>query len=57
VDLYFREIRVVTATYTTTAVDTQDAQEPSATPVQNTGLKQGQSTTATPESLDIQGAP
>lgn len=40
VDLYFREIRQVTATYTTTAVVTQNAQNPSAAPVSNNGIVQ-----------------
>lgn len=40
VDLYFREIRQVTATYTTTAVVTQNAQSASAAPVANNGVIQ-----------------
>jgi hypothetical protein len=40
VDLYFREIRQVSATYTTTAVVTQNAQNPSAAPVANNGVVQ-----------------
>jgi len=40
VDLYFREIRQVTSTYTTTAVVTQNAQNSSAAPVSNTGIVQ-----------------
>lgn len=38
VDLYFREIRIVKATYSTTATTTQNAQQPSAAPVVNTGI-------------------
>jgi hypothetical protein len=53
VDLYFREIRTVTATYSNTAVTTQNAQEPSAAPVTNTGTVQGQPTTATPADVGI----
>lgn len=37
VDLYFREIRIVTAAYSSTATTTQNAQQPSAAPVVNTG--------------------
>lgn len=42
VDLFFREIRTVTASYSATAVETQNAQDPSAAPVVNTGSVQGQ---------------
>jgi len=45
VDLYFREIRTVTAAYTSTAVTTQNAQNPSAQSVTNTGNVQAQPTT------------
>jgi len=45
VDLYFREIRTVTAAYTSTAVTTQNAQNPSAQSVTNTGSVQAQPTT------------
>jgi hypothetical protein len=41
VDLYFREIRSVTAQYTQTAVSTQNAKNPDAAPVDNGGTKQG----------------
>lgn len=51
VDLYFREIRSVTATYTTTAVVTQNAQNPSAEPVVNTGIVQAQPTDVLPEDV------
>jgi hypothetical protein len=37
VDLYFREVRRITAQYTQTATATLNAQNPSAEPVQNTG--------------------
>ncbi len=40
VDLSFREIRQVSSVYTTTAVVTQDAQDPSAASVTNTGSVQ-----------------
>lgn len=40
VDLYFREIRQVTSTYTTTAVVTENAQSASAAPVTNSGVVQ-----------------
>lgn len=53
VDLYFREIREVVATYSTTAANTPNAKEPSAEPVSNVGTVQGQPTTATPESVGI----
>jgi len=53
VDLYFREIRQVVATYSTTATNTQNAQEPSAEPVQNNGTVQGRAITATPADLGI----
>lgn len=54
VDMYFREIRTVTATYSTTAVTTENAQNPSAEPATNTGTVQGQPTDATPADLGIQ---
>lgn len=41
VDLYFREIREVTATYTTTSVATQNAQNFSAKPTNNLGAVLG----------------
>jgi hypothetical protein len=40
VDLYFREIREVTATYSTTATATENAQNPSAASVLNNGVVQ-----------------
>lgn len=40
VDLYFREIRTVTASYSTTAVVTENARNPSARAVTNTGVVQ-----------------
>jgi hypothetical protein len=42
VDLYFREIRTVKATYSTTSTVTQNAQNPSAQPVDNAGTVQAQ---------------
>lgn len=45
VDIFFREIRTVTAAYSTTAVVTQNAQNPSAEPVVNTGTVQAQPAT------------
>lgn len=45
VDLYFREIRTSTATYSTTAVVTQNARNPSAQPPVNAGAVQAQPTT------------
>lgn len=42
IDLYFREIRVVKATYSTTSTVTQNAQNPSAQPVDNAGTVQAQ---------------
>lgn len=53
VDLYFREIRTVTATYSNTAVITENAQNPSAAPVTNVGTVQGQPTTAAPADVGI----
>lgn len=53
VDLYFREIRTVTATYSNTAVTTENAQNPSAAPVSNAGTVQGQPTTAAPADVGI----
>jgi hypothetical protein len=44
VDLFFRQIRQVTATYTNTGAATQNAQNPSAEPVINTGTVQAQAT-------------
>lgn len=48
VDLYFREIRTVTASYTTTSTITENAQNPSAEPVVNTGTVQAQPVTVNP---------
>lgn len=45
VDLYFREIRFISASYTTTATETQNARDPSAAPVVNTGTVLAQPTT------------
>lgn len=42
VDIYFREIRIVNSTYTTTAVDTQNAKQASAVPKSNTGSVLGE---------------
>jgi hypothetical protein len=53
VDLYFQEIRAVTAQYTTTAPTTQNAQDPSATPVQNNGLVNGDTPTNPPDVSDV----
>jgi hypothetical protein len=53
VNLYFQEIREVTAVYSTTSTATENAKDPSARPVQNNGAIQGQTTTATPESVAI----
>ncbi len=44
VDLFFRQIRQVTAQYTNTSANTQNAQNPSAEPVTNTGTVQAQPT-------------
>jgi hypothetical protein len=49
VDLYFREIRTVTAQYTQTSTVTTNAQQASAQPVQNTGTVNGG--TSTPNTL------
>lgn len=53
VDLYFREIRQVAATYSSTATNTQNAQDVSAEPVQNNGTLQGQPVLDTPEDFGI----
>lgn len=55
VDLYFREIRQVSATYSTTDLLTENAQQPSAEPVTNVGTLQPQvvAPEITPESLNI----
>jgi hypothetical protein len=45
VDLYFREIRTTTATYSTTAIATQNARNVSAKPVVNSGAVQPQPST------------
>lgn len=42
VDVFFREVRFVTPQYSDTAANTQDAQQPSALPVQNNGILQTQ---------------
>lgn len=51
VDLFFREIRTVTASYSTTATETQNAQNPSAAPVVNTGTVQPQPA----DNIDVEG--
>lgn len=56
VDLYFREIRIVTATYATTQVVIDDPQNPSATSPSNTGTVQPQPTELTPSAAGIEGA-
>ena len=56
VDLYFREIRPVTAQYTTTAPTTQNAQDPSAAPVQNNGTVSPQTPTNPPDTTNIVSA-
>lgn len=48
VDLYFREIRTVTQQYTTTSLATQNARDPSASPVENRGTVNGERPAATP---------
>jgi hypothetical protein len=53
VDLYFREIREVTSTYSNTSAATENARDPSAKPVDNTGTTQPQPTAVTPEAADI----
>jgi hypothetical protein len=53
VDLYFREIRQVQATYATTSVVTQHALDPSAAPVANDGVVPVQGSTLTPEQASI----
>lgn len=53
VDLYFREIHEVTATYSSTSILTGDAQTSSAKPVTNIGTLQGQPTTTLPGALNI----
>ncbi len=40
VDIFFTEIRTVTSEYTVTTFNTQNAQEASAEPIQNFGVKQ-----------------
>lgn len=53
VDLFFREIRQTTATYTTSAASTANAQDASALPVQNVGTVQATPVTSTPEAVGI----
>lgn len=48
VDLYFREIRTVTAQYTNTSTTTQDARNPSAQSVDNRGTVAGERPLAPP---------
>lgn len=55
VDLYFREIRVVTAIYSTTQVVIADPQNPSAKSPANTGAVQPQPTELTTEAAEIEG--
>lgn len=55
VDLYFREIRTVTAQYTNSSITTQNAKNPDALPVVNTGSVAAQATDATmPEGVVLQ---
>lgn len=53
VDLYFREIRQVAATYSTTSTITENAQDPSALPVTNVGTVQGQTSADSPADVGI----
>lgn len=53
VDLYFREIREVSATYSTTSLVIANPQDSSAASLQNAGTLQPQPTTVTPEAADI----
>lgn len=53
VDLYFREIRSAVAQYTTTAQGTQNAQDPSAQPVQNDGTVNGDTPANPPDVSDV----
>lgn len=55
VDLYFQEIRSVTAQYTTTAPTTTNAADPSAQPVQNNGTVNGDTPTNPPDASDVVG--
>ncbi len=48
VDLYFREIRTVTAQYTTTSTATTNARNPSAQPVENRGTVNGEAPAVEP---------
>lgn len=49
VDVFFREIRTVTAQYTTTSVTTRNAQDPSAEPVTNRGTINGERPAVEPD--------
>lgn len=53
VDLFFKEIRSVTAQYTTTAPTTQNAQDPSAQPVQNDGTVNGDTPANPPDASEV----
>jgi hypothetical protein len=49
VDLFFKEIRTSTPQYTNTATSTQNAQSPSAQPVDNVGTVAGDTPAVTPD--------
>lgn len=53
VDLFFREIRVASAVYTSTAVVSSNAQNPSAKPVSNNGVVQAQPVNAVPAEFGL----
>lgn len=53
VDLFFREIRSVQPQYTNTAVATQNAQNPSAQPVDNNGTVAGERPNPVPAITDV----
>jgi hypothetical protein len=49
VDLYFKEVRTSVQTYTNTSTATQNAQDPSATPVDNVGAVSGDTPAVPPD--------
>lgn len=53
VDLYFRVIRQVSSSYTSTSVSTENAKNADAVSVQNNGVKQAQTTTASPSDVGL----
>lgn len=53
VDLYFKEVRTSTPVYTNTSTGTQNAQDPSAVPVDNVGAVAGDTPAVAPDLSEV----